>query len=268
MQHNTQTDILIIGAGPVGLMAANQLARFGSNLIIIDGKRGPTVESRAHSVSPRSMEIYQQMELSDTIISDGAVLNGFYLYSNGSKKAEVEFSVVGDGISDFSKVFYGFEQFKTEGLLSENLKKSNNEVVWNTEFVSLEETLDYVVVTVRDVNSKEESTITAKYIVGCDGGRSPVRHAGKFAFEGGEYEKKFFVADIDVEWDKGNIFDPVKVVMEPADSTFIFFFPYKDENRYRAMGSLTNELNEKKEITDQEILDVIHQSSSFKFDIK
>jgi 2-polyprenyl-6-methoxyphenol hydroxylase-like FAD-dependent oxidoreductase len=214
------------------------------------------------------MEIYQQMELSDTIISDGAVLNGFYLYSNGSKKAEVEFSVVGDGISDFSKVFYGFEQFKTEGLLSENLKKSNNEVVWNTEFVSLEETLDYVVVTVRDVNSKEESTITAKYIVGCDGGRSPVRHAGKFAFEGGEYEKKFFVADIDVEWDKGNIFDPVKVVMEPADSTFIFFFPYKDENRYRAMGSLTNELNEKKEITDQEILDVIHQSSSFKFDIK
>ena len=55
------TEVLIIGAGPTGLMAANQLVRFGIDFIIVDSKEGPTQESRAIAVTARSLEIYQQM---------------------------------------------------------------------------------------------------------------------------------------------------------------------------------------------------------------
>jgi 2-polyprenyl-6-methoxyphenol hydroxylase-like FAD-dependent oxidoreductase len=62
-------DIIIVGAGPTGLMLANQLTRFGVDYIILDQKSGPTDQSRALVVHARSMEIYQQMGLSDTILA-------------------------------------------------------------------------------------------------------------------------------------------------------------------------------------------------------
>lgn len=54
------TEVLIVGAGPTGLMLGNQLARFGVDFKIVDTKSMPTIQSRAMSVSSRSMEIYQR----------------------------------------------------------------------------------------------------------------------------------------------------------------------------------------------------------------
>ena len=77
------TDVLIIGAGPTGLMLANQLNRFGIDFIIIDHKTSPSIESRAMSVSSRSMEVYQQLELSDKIISQSKIVKGVKMFNNG-----------------------------------------------------------------------------------------------------------------------------------------------------------------------------------------
>jgi 2-polyprenyl-6-methoxyphenol hydroxylase-like FAD-dependent oxidoreductase len=265
--NNLTTQVLIVGAGPVGLMLANQLQRFGVDFIIIDSKNGPTQESRAHSVSPRSMEIYQQMGLSDKIIEDGAVLDGFYLYSYGHQKAKADFVDSGVSISDFPKVFYGYEQFKTEELLATNLGNLGHDVIWNTEFLSLQENSDSIVAQVNDINSNDKFAIEAQYIIGADGARSKVRHSKPFTFEGGEYEKKFFVADIELIWNSSFDFDDQKVVMEPSDSAFIFFFPYTGKNRYRAMGSLPLSINNQEVITEDDVKKVIFDSSKFKFKI-
>jgi 2-polyprenyl-6-methoxyphenol hydroxylase-like FAD-dependent oxidoreductase len=267
MQNQNITDVLIVGAGPVGLMLANQLHRFGVDFMIIDSKSGPTTESRAHSVSPRSMEIYQQMGLSDKIIADGAVLDGFYLYSYSSQKAKADFVEAGINISDFPKVFYGYEQFKTEQLLTQNLLKNGQKVIWNTEFVSQSEIENKVHTVIQNTITNETQTIQSQYIVGCDGAKSLVRKSKNFIFEGGAYEKKFFVADIELEWGDGYNFDDNKVIMEPSDSAFIFFFPYIGKNRYRATGSLPIYINDKMDITDEEIKKVIFNSSKFKFQI-
>ena len=58
---NTDVDVVVVGAGPTGLMAANWLARFGVEAVVIDPKSGPTRESRALAVQSRSMEIYSQL---------------------------------------------------------------------------------------------------------------------------------------------------------------------------------------------------------------
>jgi 2-polyprenyl-6-methoxyphenol hydroxylase-like FAD-dependent oxidoreductase len=265
--NNLITQVLIVGAGPVGLMMANQLQRFGIDFVIIDFKPGPTQESRAHSVSPRSMEIYQQMRLSDNIIVDSAVLDGFYLYSYGHQKAKVDFVDAGVSISDFPKVFYGYEQFKTEELLTNNLSSLGQSVTWNTEFVSQLEYSDSIVSKVINSNTNQEYSIESNYIIGADGARSKVRHSKDFVFEGGEYEKKFFVADLELEWTKGFDFEDNKVIMEPSDSSFIFFFPYNGVKRYRAMGSLPLYINDKEIITEDQVKKVIFESSRFKFKI-
>jgi len=101
MGSNLKCEVLIIGAGPTGLMAANQLARFGVDFIIVDSKDGPTIQSRAIAVTARSLEIYQQMELSDYVLQEGARINAFNLYSKGKPKARIQIGEIGKGLTEF-----------------------------------------------------------------------------------------------------------------------------------------------------------------------
>jgi ribulose 1,5-bisphosphate synthetase/thiazole synthase len=63
------TSVLIIGAGPSGLMMAAQLLRYGVQPVIIDSKQGPTDKSKALAVQARSMEIFRQMGVIDKVIN-------------------------------------------------------------------------------------------------------------------------------------------------------------------------------------------------------
>ncbi len=130
------TEVLIIGAGPTGLMAANQLARFGIDFIIVDSKDGPTQESRAIAVTARSLEIYQQMGLERDVIKGGKIMKSFNLYSNGKKKAEIKIGEIGQGISEFSYML-AFEQSKNEELLAQNLAQQGKTIYWNHEFTEI-----------------------------------------------------------------------------------------------------------------------------------
>ena len=67
----SHTQVLIVGAGPSGLMMAAQLLRNGIQPVIIDSKQGPTTESKALAVQARSLEIYRQMGIIDPVIANG-----------------------------------------------------------------------------------------------------------------------------------------------------------------------------------------------------
>src|SRR5580692_1760906 len=95
------TQVLIVGAGPSGLMMAAQLLRYGLQPIIIDSKQGPTDESKALGVQARSMEIYRQMGLVDPIIKDGKKAKGISFSRNGKKLAGFSISNVGEGQTPF-----------------------------------------------------------------------------------------------------------------------------------------------------------------------
>src|SRR5688500_4171125 len=101
MTKALNTEVLIVGAGPTGLMAANQLMRFGIDFIIIDTKGGPTKESRAIAVTARTLEIYQQMGLADAALKQGARINELNLYYQGKQKVSVEIGEIGKGLSEF-----------------------------------------------------------------------------------------------------------------------------------------------------------------------
>ena len=89
------TDVLIVGAGPTGLMLANQLARRGVRALIIDRHPGPSLQTRALGVQARTLEIYAKMGLADRAIELGKRGNGAHLWSEGREIGRVSLSDVG-----------------------------------------------------------------------------------------------------------------------------------------------------------------------------
>lgn len=259
-----KTDVLIIGAGPTGLMLANQLERFGINFIIIDNKSTPTEQSRALAVSARSMELYQQLGLSDTVLEQSTDVVGFKIFMNGKNKADISLQGLGKGLSDFENFMNAFEQNKNEKLLTENLLKHNHSILWNYEFISFAEEIENIKVEIKDVLTNEKLIINTKYLVGCEGARSQVRHQLDLKFEGGTYENKFFVADTTLDWDLGYN----KVILVPTDYVFITFFPLKGKNKIRVIGTLPKSFEEKEEIDFEELEKVIRESTKLKLDFK
>lgn len=226
-----QTDVLIIGAGPTGLMAANQFMRFGIGFIIIDLKDGPTHESRAIAVTPRSMEIYQQLGLSDTILLEAMAVRGINAYSQGRRKAFVPVAELSTGLSDFPAMLC-YEQSKNEQLLLNNLLDHNCNVQWKSKFLNFTESDEHIEVEI-DQDGKKQF-IDCKYLYGCDGARSLVRKKLNFEFPGGTYDNLFFVADTKLTW-------PIpydQLVISPGDLAFTGFFPLYGNQHYRVIGTL------------------------------
>ncbi len=249
------TDVLIVGAGPTGFMAANQLQRFGVDFLIIDSKSKPTIESRALAVSARSMELYQQLGLAEEVLQRAVKIKGLHLYSNGKRKASIRFDNIGEGLSDFPYMMVIFEQNKNETILHENLLAQGKDVMWNTSFVELTEHADFVEASIQTESGT--TTIRAKHIIGCDGARSPVRHQKDFTFEGGTYENKFYVADVKLS----NDFDHNALMLAPADETFTAIFPMEGERNFRIVGTLLKQFVDRDDITFDDIKAEVRRAS-------
>ncbi|MEY3966339.1 MAG: hypothetical protein RL263_1508, partial [Bacteroidota bacterium] len=257
-----KTQVVIIGAGPTGLMLANQLKRFDIDFLILDTKTGPTNQSRALAVSARSMELYQQLGLAELVSEESTEVKGFEIFQNGKAKASVNLENLGKGLSDFPNFMNAFEQSKNENLLAKHLQQNGQEILWNHEFLSFEERSDTVIVSVKNLTSGELITIEASYLVGCEGARSPIRHQLNLSFDGGTYENKFFVVDTKIDWDLP--YD--KVILAPSDFQFITFFPLKGNRNMRVIGTLPRSFNDQEDIDIEKLEKIIQEVTKIKID--
>jgi 2-polyprenyl-6-methoxyphenol hydroxylase-like FAD-dependent oxidoreductase len=130
------TKVLIVGAGPSGLMMAAQLLRSGVQPVIIDTKQGPTNQSKALAVQARSLEIYRQMGVIDRVIPNGKQAGGVVFNQGGKKVASLSLGNVGEGQTPFPYVFL-YQQSKNERLLLDFLTQNCCPVYWETTLVSL-----------------------------------------------------------------------------------------------------------------------------------
>src|ERR1019366_6275867 len=95
------TDVLIIGAGPTGLVLALWLTRMGVRVRIIDKAAEPGTTSRALAVQARTLEFYSQIGLADTVVDNGRTVTAVNLWVAGKKAAHAVFGELGKGISPF-----------------------------------------------------------------------------------------------------------------------------------------------------------------------
>src|SRR6202022_3413328 len=90
----TQTDVLIVGAGPTGLVLALWLTKLGVKVSIIDKTAEPGTPSRAPAVQARTLELYRQLDLADAVVSRGHEVPAVNLWVKGEAAARLSFETI------------------------------------------------------------------------------------------------------------------------------------------------------------------------------
>ncbi|MCI3952562.1 MAG: pcpB, partial [Burkholderiales bacterium] len=95
------TDVLIVGGGPTGLMLANQLGRRGVRAMIIDRHSGPAQQTRAMAVHARTLEIYSKLGIVARAIELGRRGNAANMWAGGERRARIPLGEIGESLSPF-----------------------------------------------------------------------------------------------------------------------------------------------------------------------
>jgi 2-polyprenyl-6-methoxyphenol hydroxylase-like FAD-dependent oxidoreductase len=248
-------DVLIVGAGPTGLMLANQLARRGVRPLIIDRHSGPAQQSRAIVVQARTMEIYSQLGLMERALGIGREVAGLNMWANGRKRARIPFGDIGRGLSPFPYLLI-LGQDDNERIMGAKLNELGVEVQWNTELTALEQQPGHVEATVRQPDGATRSLRVA-WVAGCDGSRSPVRELSGIGFPGAPYQHVFYVADTEVTGDMV----PGELNVFLWNDGFHLVFPMHGKDRWRLIGILPPALRERDDLTFDELAPSIQRET-------
>jgi 2-polyprenyl-6-methoxyphenol hydroxylase-like FAD-dependent oxidoreductase len=257
-----KTDVIIVGAGPTGLSLACQLTRYGVDFVVVEKSEGITPYSKALGVHARTLEIYEQLDLAKQAVARGTIAGKIRLLEKGAVVGEVDLSNIGEGLSAYPYLLV-LEQTENERLLYQYLQNHGRDVLWQTELQSFSQ--NEMGVTANVKNRAEPLVITAKYLVGCDGPRSPVRNALGLSFEGSTFERVFYVADVEIDWKFSH--DALHGCL--ARNAVVAFFPMPgSEKRWRIVGAFPEEFaKDEGEVLYEEIEARIKEEAELELDI-
>ena len=242
------TEVLIVGAGPTGLMLANQLARRGLSPLIIDRHAGPARETRALGVQARTLEIYQKLGVVERALELGKIGTGANLWANGKRMGRIPLGDAGRAVTPYPYILI-LGQDDNERILGESLTKLGVPIHWNTELVALEQHADRVSATLKQPDGSTR-TLDSAWVAGCDGSRSAVRELNGIGFPGAPYEHVFFVADVTMTGTM--VADEVNVYL--WKSGFHLFFPMRGTDHWRVVGIVPAELRDREKVTFDDIV--------------
>ncbi|HEV7364969.1 MAG TPA: FAD-dependent monooxygenase, partial [Gemmatimonadales bacterium] len=226
------SSVLIIGAGPTGLVLALWLTRLGIPVRIIDRTAEPGTTSRALAVQARTLELYHQVGLADAVIAGGVKITNLNFWVKGALAARVPLQRFGAGLSAYPFALV-FPQDAHERLLIERLDALGVKVERQTELLRFEQSGGGVRATLRRHGGGEE-VCQAAYLAGCDGASSTVREGLAVGFPGGTYTGLFYVADVEGTGPATD--DELHLDLEDAD--FVILFPLKGAGRLRLVGTV------------------------------
>jgi 2-polyprenyl-6-methoxyphenol hydroxylase-like FAD-dependent oxidoreductase len=229
------SDVLIVGAGPTGLVLALWLTRLGVTPRIVDKTAEPGTTSRALAVQARTLELYRQLDLTDAVLTQGHKIPAINLWVKGEPKARMAFESIGSGLTPYP-FLHIFPQDQHERLLLKRLQELGVSVERRTELLGYSEEGDRVIARLRGPDGQEESC-EATYLAGCDGARSLVRETMGTGFPGGTYRQVFYVADVDVKGAVAN--GELHIDLDEAD--FLAVFPLAGEGRARFIGTVRDQ---------------------------
>ena len=256
------TDVLIVGAGPTGLMLAVQLVRRGVRALIIDRNPGPSRETRALGVQARTLEIYAQLGIAARALELGKRGTGGNIWADGQHRARVALSDAGDKVTPYPFLLV-LGQDDNERIMGDLLRELGTSVQWNTELESLTQQPDAVTVALKRTDGSRQ-TVRAAWVAGCDGARSTVRESNGIAFAGAPYEHVFFVADIEVT----GTMVPDEVNVYLFRDGFHLLFPMRGKDHWRIVGILPPALRNKPDLTFEAVIPSLRNEAGDALSIK
>jgi 2-polyprenyl-6-methoxyphenol hydroxylase-like FAD-dependent oxidoreductase len=249
------TEVLIVGAGPTGLMLANQLARRGVPTRIVDRHAGPSLQTRALGVQARTLEIYSHLDIIQQALELGKRATGANMWAHGERAARVPVGDIGRDLSPYPFLLI-LGQDDNERLLGEILSKQGMAVEWNTELVGLTQEGDRVIARLKQPDGGI-GEVTAAWVAGCDGARSAVRELNGIAFQGAPYEDVFFVADTIMTGPM--IPDELNVYLWRKG--FHLFFPMRENDHWRVVGIVPAGLRGRDDLTFDDVIPSIRKEA-------
>ncbi|HSI39070.1 MAG TPA: FAD-dependent monooxygenase [Xanthobacteraceae bacterium] len=222
-------DILVVGAGPVGLTLALELARHGARCRIIDKRPAPLPYCRAIGVTPRTLEVWEAMGIARDMIDAGIWLAGLRSIVHGVPPNDSRPS-----LDDLPYSMLGLPQYETEAHLTRQLARRGIAIERGTVLACLAQDTEGVAVRLEAGDGSVAEEARFSYVVGCDGAHSTVRRSLGIAFEGEAFPMLFMLGDVQIGWDlpRGMALRALRPVENAAPDMFIAI-PLPEPGRYR-----------------------------------
>jgi 2-polyprenyl-6-methoxyphenol hydroxylase-like FAD-dependent oxidoreductase len=227
--------VLIVGAGPTGLVLALWLTRLGVRVRVIDKTAEPGTTSRALVVHARTLEFYRQVGLANEVVRQGREFVAANLWVKSRRVGRLGFGAMGQGLSPFPYMLI-YPQDEHEKMLIQRLAQAGVAVERSTEFLQMEDHGDQILARLRTPDGAEQ-TLATQFVAGCDGAHSTVRNVIGAGFPGGTYAHLFYVADAAAT---GAVINgELHVALDEAD--LLAVFPLKRTGSARLIGTVREE---------------------------
>jgi 2-polyprenyl-6-methoxyphenol hydroxylase-like FAD-dependent oxidoreductase len=189
-------DVLVVGAGPVGLLLGTELRRDGVAVKVIDRMPNREFFCKALGVTARTLEIFDDLGIVDRAIEAGTWLTGVETWVDGAMVPARSMRVPAEGLPYGS---LSLAQYETERLLETAFAEHGGYVNYGCALDSFTDNGDAVEARLTGPQG-EALSVRCKWLVGCDGAHSKVRSGLGLNFEGEQYPQTFALADLDVDW--------------------------------------------------------------------
>jgi 2-polyprenyl-6-methoxyphenol hydroxylase-like FAD-dependent oxidoreductase len=196
MNGQASVDAVVVGAGPTGLVIARELAARGIKVRLIDKLAKPSLKSRALVVHARSLELFQKMNLAQEFLDNGRRTIGIRIFVEGRPAAAVKFIDIGTDDTPYPYVLM-ISQAETEAILTKELLRLGVSIERPVALAGFTQDSAGVTVTLQHGDAVER--VRCRYLIGCDGAHSLVRHELGLRFTGAPYDQEFLLADARLE---------------------------------------------------------------------
>jgi 2-polyprenyl-6-methoxyphenol hydroxylase-like FAD-dependent oxidoreductase len=182
---------LVVGAGPTGLTMASELQRHGMGCRIIDRLPQPSRVSKALGIQARTLELLEKMGIVDAFLTKGVQLHTVNIYGARQRVVRLDMQCVPSRYP----FMLSLPQWVTEDLLSAHVKQQGIEVERGVSLASLQPVRGGVDVVLEHGDGRSEQVRT-RWLIGCDGPHSAVRHHLGLDFSGSTFDQSFALADV------------------------------------------------------------------------
>lgn len=229
-------DVLVAGAGPIGLTAAIELRRRGIACRVIDPLIQPPRYAKAVGIQPRTLEAFENMGVLKSVLDTAVEMRGQIMYQDGKEVGRIELALP----PDVPYAFLGLPQYETERILTERLAQLGTVVERGIGISTFEQDGDGVTATMSD-----GSTDAVRYLIGCDGAHSVVRKQLGLSFEGGAFAEGYMLGDVEVDWSmpSGYGIRSTHAADDGSNDDLLVAIPLPGTKRYRMSMLVPDELS-------------------------